>query len=154
MDALSPRCRVVDGLQWVEETVNPWPKSRPRGAKGEGLRFERALAKRLAGAKHGLWFKYQDFNGVGYCSPDLIVDYVQFVLVIEAKLTDTDEGRAQIEQLYSPVLHMHYKRPVRGILVCKNLRQGSANLAADLVSAVGLSQTCIPTLQWRGKGPI
>jgi hypothetical protein len=154
MDAFAPRCRVVDGLQWVEQAESPWPKSRPRGAKGEGLRFEKALAKRLLGARHGLWFKFQDFNGIGYCSPDFIVNYEQFVLVIEAKLTDTDEGRAQIEQLYSPVLQMHYRRPIRGVLVCKNLRQGSGNIVPDLVSAVRLSENCIPTLQWRGKGPI
>ena len=43
------------------------PKGRPRGAKADGIRYEKLLAKALAplGFEHGRWFEFVDANGYG-----------------------------------------------------------------------------------------
>lgn len=144
----------MDGLTSVSLTTNPWPRSRPRGVKADGLRYERALARKIPGALHGQWFEFFDHGGRGFASPDFIADYGPFLLVIECKLTDCDEARHQITHLYRPILEFYHRKPARGVVICKNLRRDSGNLCDSLSSAVKYADLCIPTLHWLGKGPI
>lgn len=147
-------CRTVQGLATAQFSACPWPKSRPRGAKAQGLRYERALSKALPSAKHNLWFEFWDKNGRGFCSPDFLLEFPQFLVVLEAKYTDTDAGREQIEHLYRPILAKLYAKPIRGVLVCRNLLRSSRNIYHDLNSAIASAEFCIPTLHWLGKGPL
>ena len=90
------RHRVVAGLRYAVPCERPEfiPKSRPRGSKGDGLRFERRVVKAIAGAKHSPWFLYIDQNGEGWCNPDLLLEIPQGIVVLECKLTDTWQAKA------------------------------------------------------------
>lgn len=133
------------------------PKSRPRGAKADGLRYERALAKALApyGFIHGLWFEFVDANGHGYCSPDLVAVQSDRVLVVEAKLTDGEAARHQLQHLYRPVLEKVFRKPVHPVVALRHATYETGKLH-DSIETV-LSRSVLwppPVLHWLGRGPI
>jgi len=150
--------RVVAGkIFWARPCPRPpIPKTRPRGAKADGLRYEKLVAKAIPEAKHGPWYEFQDINGRGYCQPDLVVVQREGVLVLECKLSNYFEGLQQIERLYKPVLFAAYKRPVYGIVVVKSLRSdipariicASLDGARDLLK---LTPTGVPVVHWLGR---
>ena len=152
--------RVITGLQWARLCDRPAgiPVTRPRGAKGRGLSYERALARAMPRCQHGQWYEFRDANGIGHCQTDL-VQHTQFmVAVFEAKYTWVPEGHLQISQLYRPVLEMVYGRPVVGVVVCKVLMPGmprvvrvTATVADALAFAFG-GAPCV--LHWLGKGSL
>jgi hypothetical protein len=153
-----PHRRVV-GLVFAEQCPRPKSipvNSKPRGVKAKGLSFERAAAKALPGAKHGLWFMYTDANGRGYCSPDLLLETPKAVFVFECKLSNVDEARSQLSELYLPVVGLALAKPAFGIVLVKAVtREKSVSLITDSVSkACLLAQSCIPTLHWLGRGPL
>ena len=138
--------RKILGLLWAKEAVAKPSfarKSRARGAKALGLRYEAALARRLPGAQHGKWFEFQDANGLGWCQPDLFVqiESENCVLVLECKHTWTAEGHSQLEQLYFPVLEKVFGQKVVGVQVCKYLAPGvrDVNVVSSLETAFELA---------------
>ncbi len=142
--------RKIVGLKWAEPAENPWPKTRPKGVRAKGLAFERRVARAIPGAKHGLWFRYEDQNGVGYCSPDLVLRLGGVPMVLECKLTDCPDARDQLEGLYLPVLECLLGRRPRGVVVVKNLTRVSQGIVPDLASALAVDG--LPLVQWLGKG--
>lgn len=115
--------RVIVGLRWAKACSRPAciPKSRPRGKKAAGLKYERDLAKAIKGAIHGQWFEFEDKNGHGWCQPDLFFTQGGEIFVLESKYTWTQSGHDQINLLYRPVLEAAFNIPVSGIVVCKVL---------------------------------
>ena len=79
-------CRVVGIMSAVEGTGPGYGPGRPRGAKAAGHRYEAKLAAALPGFRRGVWWRYLDVNGVGWCQTDLVSVGVRAVLVLEAKL--------------------------------------------------------------------
>lgn len=146
--------RPIEALKFASETQCPWAKSRPRGAKAAGLRYERAFAKALPAARHGLWFAFVDANGAGNCSPDFVLAHGTYLTVFECKLSDKSYAKDQLRELYMPVLRHVYKLPVRGIVVTKTLRPWSdtSRVVGTLAEALTLAEHTIPTLHWLGKG--
>jgi len=152
--------RRIVRLEWAERAeAGPFGKpKRVRGAKAAGIRYEKLLAKALPGAEHGVWWKFRDSNGGGYCQTDLILAKDNFALVLEAKYTWTPAGHGQIEDLYSPVLGMALARPVKGIVVCRNLLP---NMPSDIVvttdpkaaGRMALAGLRV-VLHWTGFGPL
>jgi hypothetical protein len=116
--------RRISHLKWVRLAENPWPKARLRGAKRQGLSYQHSVALAL-GLKEDLWFQFEDANGPGYCSPDGVARYQGEIIAVECKLTQTLEAVVQLEQLYRPILEMHFSLPVRTLAVCKNLLRSS-----------------------------
>lgn len=115
--------RRVEGLKWaLLRPQGPWPPSRPRGAKAQGMKYERELAKALPDATHGQWIEFGDRNGSGWAQPDLLLRGEKAILVLEAKLSWTFEGHQQIDQLYRPLCEEIWQKPVFGIVVTKHLR--------------------------------
>lgn len=115
--------RIVRGLQEVRLAENPWGKA-PRagaGAKGRGIRFERAVAKLLPAALHGQWFYFVDNAGPGYCQPDLLFTQGDSLFVVECKLTDCAEAWQQLSGLYLPVLRLLWGGEIRPIVVARYL---------------------------------
>lgn len=148
-------CREVVGLRMVEFGENPWPKTRLRGVQQKGILYQRAVARALPGAKANLWFKFADLNGPGMAGLDFLIHFPDFIAVLEAKLTDCDEARRQLNLLYRPLVEHYWKRPSIGIVVAKNVTQASTNIHHSLTSAVrGAEGPRISVLHWRGKGPI
>lgn len=117
--------RQIQGLKWASPCERPQgiPKSRPRGAKAAGLRYEKALAKALPAAKHGQWFEFEDRNGRGWCQTDLLLIRDHEVVILEAKYTWTQEGHFQVNGLYRPVVEIAFGKPAVGVVVCKVLTQ-------------------------------
>lgn len=123
--------RVVEGLEEVRLCVAPERfakrKSR-RGARAQGVAFEKLVVRRLGRAElrgesyAGQWLSFRDAHGWGFAQPDFFLVRPGVVLLLEVKLTLTDSGWTQMEQLYCPLLEKLYERPVTTVQVCKNLR--------------------------------
>jgi hypothetical protein len=130
--------RSIAGLRWartLDEKPNFLPVGRPRGAKAEGLRYERALAKGL-GAKFrwGLWWEYRDAGGIRYCQTDFFGKAKEWVILLESKLTWTVDAEEQLHELYIPVVAMALKVPrsqVLPIVVCKYLTRSASRPVCD-----------------------
>jgi hypothetical protein len=152
--------RRVEGLIWgVPLGARPdcIPVSRPRGAKALGVKYEKALAGALPGWKHGQWFQFKDINGYGYCQVDLMIELEACVIVLEAKHTWVASGHRQITELYKPVLEKVYKKPVIGILVCKNLtgQTPQGGIVGGLGEALSRVEKIGPVVwQWLGRGAV
>lgn len=154
--------RVIDGLVWAR-TCQPPPmfagKRRSRGAKAQGLRYERALAKALPTAVHGQWFEFKDRRGAGWCQPDLLLAVAGGLLVLEAKYTWILEGHLQIEKLYRPVVAKASGKRVFGLVVCKVLvpeaLDSGAVITGDWQKAVDIATAGgRVVLQWLPKAPL
>jgi hypothetical protein len=148
-------CREVSGLLTVAPAANPWPKTRLRGVRHQGILYQRAVSRALPGAQTDVWFQFHDSNGSGMCGLDFLIDFGTFFAVLEAKLTDNPEARRQLSLLYRPVVEFWAKKPAIGVVVCKNVTQASTNIHHSLATAVrGAEGPRISVLHWRGKGPI
>jgi hypothetical protein len=155
-------CRHIEGLIWARKCERPrvLPVRRPRGATGAGLRYERLVGERLrkkfpGEALLGQWFQFEDAHGRGYCQADIVVPQAGRVVVLECKLTDTDDGREQLSWLYLPIVAHIWKRPAVGIVVAKYLTDQSvlsALVLSSLSEAMSKANGVIPTLHWIGKG--
>lgn len=120
--AFSRTPRVISGLQRVELAESPWPRARARsGAQAQGLRFERRVAQALGAARHGQWFRFEDNNGPGFCSPDLLFAVGDTLWIGECKLTDWPSADAQLELLYAPVLRPLWPGPIAPLVLVKYL---------------------------------
>lgn len=155
--------RVVMGLTSASACARPTciPRSRPRGTKGLGLSYERTVAsavrRAFPTALHGQWFQYEDSHGRGYCQPDILLISTSVVWVLECKLSNVDEARAQIALLYAPILRYVYKRDVRGIVVARHLtRIGvQTDVFSGLRDAMKVNDfATFPVLHYLGKGSI
>ena len=133
--------RRIKGLCWARvlpARPNGIPASRPRGAKAQGLRYERALAANLPSATHGQWFEFCDVNGHGFCQVDLLLPRGEVLVVLEVKYTWTWEAYRQLEELYLPVVEMALGGAVIGLQVCKRLvpEARSVTICASLEEAI------------------
>lgn len=133
--------------------------SRPRGAKGAGLRYERALGKALPKETHrGLWIKFEDRNGLGWAQPDFLLGFDGKIAILEAKYTWVPEGHSQIELLYRPLVERIWQTPIVGVVVCKVLTSAAGG-AREIFSSLGEAlaqgrEEKSGTLHWIGTGPL
>lgn len=65
------------------------------------------------------WISFFDDGGYGKAQPDLYCVLHDRVVLIEVKLSQTETGVRQIEDLYTPLLTKLYGLPVVGCLVFK-----------------------------------
>lgn len=135
--------RRVKNLQWAElREYSPFNRGgKKRKVKNSsfqrGLAYERVVGRHLkseiqAGHLGGTlvlsqWILFLDKNGYGWAQIDAFIlpppDSQDVpILLIEAKLTQTDSATAQLISLYLPLLRKIYNRPVVCLQVCKNLR--------------------------------
>lgn len=148
--------RQVRGLRWARlREAGPFGRSRPRGAKAMGVRYERQLAKQLgAGWRHGQWIEFEDANGRGWAQPDFILIGQRRLVVLEAKYTWVPEAMAQLDLLYRPLCEALWGLPVVGFVVCKNLiPQIQGNLWTDLGEMLEIGRN-LDCLHWIGTGPL
>ena len=154
--------RQIEGLVRARISERPLglPVSRLRGAKREGMVFERSLEGQLpSGARNGQWWEFWDRNGLGYCQTDWVIEAQQSVLLLECKLGQHWEAWQQIEGLYGPVLAMATGKRVFGVQVCKFLRKDRASDHERLVHTLeDALEACRagarPVLHWSGLAPL
>jgi hypothetical protein len=102
----------------------------------------------------GPWYEFFDANGYGLCQPDFILYYHDEIICIECKLTWKIEAYDQLLQ-YRIVLEFDYRRPVRSLLVCKNLTTDSPQDRAyysleEALKATGKDR--VPIWHYLGRG--
>lgn len=153
-------CRQIEGLSWVFHRATPPAFTlgrRPRGAKGAGLRFERAVAKAIPQAAHAQWFEFADTHGLGWASPDIIWRRGGTIYVLECKLTLTDEADNQLRGLYLPLMSHFFGTMALGIVVARHLKPGvdPTRVTTTLAEATKKARyDSFPVLHWLGKGKI
>jgi len=75
----------------------------------KGIRYEKKVGKELkarfpeARILSGQWIKFWDLGGVGFAQPDHVLLLGGRGLIVEAKLSHTDQAREQLELLYAPL---------------------------------------------------
>lgn len=100
------------------------PFSAPRrrkGAKAAGIAYENLFAANIGG-EHGVWWQFADSKGTGWCQTDVLVRGSRYALVLECKLSYTEDAWPQMERLYRPVVAEALGLEVLCIQVCKHLR--------------------------------
>ena len=125
--------RRIKGLRWVEERASgPFDKAKSkRACIRRGNAYEkkvgRALRDKIASGSLsgelnlGQWFLFCDSKGTGWAQPDAFIVGEERILLVEAKLTQTDTATAQLLSLYLPILRKVYGLPVLCLMACKNL---------------------------------
>jgi hypothetical protein len=121
----------VIGLKWarlLEERPRNIPLVRARpGRLGDGVRYERSLAKGLGQFRHGQWWEYRDETGISCCQTDFVARMRDWTVLLECKLTWTEEAEEQLWGLYVPVVSRALQVDggrVLPVVVCKNLAIG------------------------------
>lgn len=135
------------------------PKARLKGAKAAGVRYEKRVAAAIPAAEPGQWFEFCDANGPGHCQTDLLIVGKKHVVVLECKLSNVELGRAQLAELYLPVVQRVWpERKVLGIVVARHLSQEPDlwRVVETLDEAIckASAEKIIPTLHWLERGPI
>jgi hypothetical protein len=122
--SLASPSRKIQGLRWVRETKNPWPKAKLSGLPAQGMRFQNRIAKALLGQAKGSfavtsnpWFEFCDRNGIGLCSPDILLNGPSGIVVIECKLTYTERALEQLFGLYLPVVELFFGVAAKSVVV-------------------------------------
>jgi hypothetical protein len=155
----NPASRIITNLKWAHPLPSRpsiIPASRPRGAKGAGLRFEKAIAKAIPSALHGTWFEFEDKGGHGYCQTDIIYTLrPDLVVVIEVKYTLVPGAHSKLVNLYIPVVTKALNRPVVGVVAVKNLdprfRRGRIFTEIESAALYSLSTGYPSLIQWAGQ---
>lgn len=155
--------RVVKGLKWARLSPDgPFASGikRPRGAKREGLRYEKQIANAFAGtAKHGQWITFEDKNGLGWAQPDILFPKGNELFVLEAKYTWVPEAHTQIGQLYLPLLEAVFESSrIFGIVMVKALVPAAKRhfICSTMERAMEIARMSgeAPVMQWLGTGPL
>lgn len=161
----SKPCRFIRGIISASPCARPAniSKSRPRGRKAAGLKYERDLACGLRLSIvgkiplwHGQWFSFVDQAGLGVCQTDIILRTDLGTAILESKYTWTPAGHLQLDKLYIPVVEKSFPGvPAFGIVVCKVLTSDvdPSWICRDLQSAIRRSSAGFKTvLHWVGAG--
>ena len=107
-----------------------------KSAIGRGKTFERKVYNYIkkqqekgyiqATVLYGSWIEYQDKNGLGYAQPDILVfpTGTDYGVIIECKLTQTEEAISQLACLYKPLIsHLFPERKVYLLQAFANIKQ-------------------------------
>lgn len=135
------------------------PKSKPKGTKALGLSFERKLKSVLPKTSlYNPWFNFTDSSGNGYCAPDWLIPTTYHVVIIESKLTRVYDARAQLLELYMPVVGMATGKTPIPVPLVKSLTRLPPN--TKVVSKLGhaidhfLSTGEMAVVHWIGVGDL
>jgi len=150
--------RVLLGLEWAKPCKNPWGRrARTSGAKARGHAFEAQVSNvGLRGGLRSLWFHFQDINGEGFCSPDLIGWWKGRPLIIECKLTDRAEAVPQLRLLYEPIVRHLLGQEARCLVIAKSITPETdrRRVVGTLEEALAFPHFETPVLHWLGKAPL
>lgn len=127
--------------------------SRARGAKREGIKYERDFARSLGPrARHGVWMEFRDSHGPGWAQTDAQLELADVVLVFECKYTWVAEAAEKLAALYCPLVEVMSGKPALGIVVCKRLTRGvDAPICATLADAIAHAPS---VLHWLPGTPL
>lgn len=139
--------RPAKGVRWAHTLSDPpsflHSTREPHGtSRREGLRYEKSLAKGLgARFRHGLWWEFQDEGGIRYCQTDFFGRGKEWIILLESKLTWTQDAEEQLWELYVPVVACALRVPrsqILPVVVCKYLTReaGSRPIGSTLKESI------------------
>lgn len=153
--------RIAIGLTDAERTAPLFGKSRPRRiAPKLGLAYENRIGKelkkhhekeRFLEFEHNPWFRFYDTFGTGHCSPDYLIHFPQGVVVVEVKLTWVEIAQDKLNDLYMPVVSLALDRPVRSLVIVKNLTPQAPPSSPSIMSALRKKTNLV---HWPMIGPL
>jgi hypothetical protein len=115
------------------------PKAkRLRGSRAAGMAYEKKVGKVLRilfkEVHSARWFEYEDSARAGVCQVDHFVVLPEKIILVECKLSETEEAWSQMADLYAPILAQHYRRGVARVQAARHLRTGR-KLLSDINAA-------------------
>ena len=89
----------------------PWPKKKPQtAAERKGYGYENSVTRYFRRLIHeeeivgalfiGQWILFSDLKGTNWAQPDIYVVMEKSILLVECKLTQSDEATPQLLSLY------------------------------------------------------
>lgn len=163
---MQPRrpCRRITNLKSARKLSEPPSrfKTKPKlkGCRAKGITYEKLVGRRLtrriengdfvAELVSGQWFAFEDDFGFGFCQVDYYLICPGFIVLLEAKLTQTQSAEEQLQYLYAPVLRHIYQIPVVMVQVCKNLVQHPKQMLGDISEIINRPQSGIWTWHFIG----
>lgn len=100
--------------------------------------------------KSGQWYDFEDYNGYGCCETDHELHFDEFIILLEAKLTQSDAAVGQMCKLYLPVMKLVWQKPVIPVQVCKNLRYHPEALLGDIETLITKPEMKVWTWHYLG----
>lgn len=95
------------------------------------------------------WIQFEDRNGYGLASPDILLVCSDRVVVLEAKLSQTVVAEHQLIKTYFPLVRHLFDRPTFGIQVCKNLFEHPKDSVRNLREHLELPiEDLLPLATW------
>jgi hypothetical protein len=117
-----------------------------KGLQAQGIRYEKTIGKMLRrefpewDIHSSQWITFRDKAGLGFAQPDHYVVFSERILLIECKRTQTDRiAVPQMQELYRPLLHHIYKKPIQCVQCCKFAGRGMEVTIIDIEKALFLS---------------
>lgn len=92
------------------------------------------------------WISYEDRGRPHGAEPDGFIVFPAEVIALEFKLTGSLYGKAQLLDLYAPLLGAIFSRPVRCLQIAKNLTPETPGPFLDLPSFLA---THVPYATWQ-----
>lgn len=96
------------------------------------------------------WLRFTDANGTGHCEPEAFIELRDEIILFEMKLTGGHYGRLQMEGLYKPLLEFIYKKPVRCLMVCRNVTPATPRPLVHSPEEFMLGNLPFAVWQWLG----
>ena len=125
-----------------------------------GLRYERKVRDELkylchlnnASLEYNPWFRFFDFYGAGDCVPDMLIHLPNgMTVIVEVKLTFTNEAIPKLRDLYAPVVELALNRPAAILVIARNLTTTAPRPRKSILNS---DITKSPLIQWLGHGHI
>lgn len=97
------------------------------------------------------WIDFEDANGRGGAEPEAFAVLPNEVVLVEVKLTGCRYAHEQLGGLYAPLLSHIYRRPVRGLQICKAITADTPGPFVDSAEAFLTSSLSLATWHWPGR---
>lgn len=124
---------------------SPWGQKSPKlkGSCAKGKTYERTVHRKLCkvlpldAVHYNRWIRFEDSSGRHFAQPDIFILTDKRVILLECKLTQTEEAEFQLCYLYKPLLELLFpSKEVVCVQVCKNLRYRPAHEIGRLRDAI------------------
>lgn len=103
------------------------------------------------GLRYHEWIEFTDDRGKGYCEPEAFAVLPHEIILIEVKLTGCRYGHEQMAGLYIPLLSHIFRRPVRGLQICKAINAETPGPFVDDPNDFLRSNLTLATWHWPGR---
>ena len=152
-------CRIITNLKKASLIPPVFGKAKGSNQASKlGLRYENRVYRQLTKLEdrfnkitHNPWFEFEDINGPGVCSPDIVMMMGNLGIIVEVKLSWVEIALRKLNDLYVPVVSAALNARFTPLVVCRNLLPSSPPAAYTVRDALALP---CPLLHWADIGSI